>query len=129
MEARIKSSALAAQRRTEYRLRPGGRAIWLYAVKDGDAVKFGVAENAAKRFGSIQTGNPRKLELIGSVYCAETIESDVHKYLADLRIRGEWFRWTDKSRAIAMLIQARDLLGLLQFMDIEPANLELGIAV
>lgn len=45
-----------------------------------------------KRLQQLQTGNPFKLALVGSVEGGPEVEARAHKKFADLRLEGEWFQ-------------------------------------
>jgi hypothetical protein len=58
------------------------------------AVKIGYAQDAEFRIADLQTGNPRKLVLLGVLRGTVADERDLHaKYIAD-NVLGEWFRPT-----------------------------------
>jgi hypothetical protein len=69
---------------------------YLYAIretgKDG-FIKIGISDQPLERLRGVQTGNPRKLELIGvcPVLDAGKVESSAHETLQDYRQEGEWF--------------------------------------
>jgi hypothetical protein len=70
-------------------------ATFVYAVSDGAAVKVGRSStHPALRLRELQVGNPNILELLG--YSVSTTEAEAHRRLAGSRIRGEWFRLSDK---------------------------------
>lgn len=69
---------------------------FVYAIGSEDGpVKFGITTNLASRLSSLQTGSPRKLELIW-VYTAPDrdtalkMERRIHE-VAQPRLEGEWF--------------------------------------
>jgi hypothetical protein len=77
------------------RQRVKGCSDWgyVYAIRDGEHVKLGVASNVTLRMFSLQTGNPRPLTLVRSwlVQNSQAIEEALHERYAALRLRGEWF--------------------------------------
>lgn len=61
-----------------------------------DLYKIGYSNNAKNRLKSLQTGNPRILEIVWSVSVTDQIqavilESDMHTKLASYNVGGEWF--------------------------------------
>lgn len=92
-----------------------GHYIHVYAIapKGGGAVKFGRAIDVKKRFSSIQTGSPVKLEMLGSVFVPVAVETEIHAYLKEHRSHGEWFYPTVLVMELASLIAARDAKGLI----------------
>lgn len=65
----------------------------IYFIEDGDAVKIGFTKDAnpKNRIRSIQTGNPKKLTLLGFVPGTIQDERRIHNDLKDYRLEGEWF--------------------------------------
>jgi hypothetical protein len=57
--------------------------------------KVGVSKDPKRRLKTLQTGNPAALELMFTVECrdvpAYAAEAIIHKHLADIRVKGEWF--------------------------------------
>jgi hypothetical protein len=73
--------------------RPKGTRM-IYFIKDtvSQAIKIGHSDNPEKRIGSLQTGNPHKLQLLGTVPGTELDEVRYHDQFASYRMEGEWFR-------------------------------------
>lgn len=70
---------------------------WIYFVRDGDFIKIGSADGTLRshvdsRVSALQTGNPRKLTLIGAFRGTWAAERDLHKRFKEDRVRREWFR-------------------------------------
>lgn len=73
--------------------------MYLYIIKESGkagAIKIGIASNVDARIDTLQTGNPRTLELVISYKCrtrkhAFALEAWMHKTFGSHRIRGEWF--------------------------------------
>lgn len=65
--------------------------------RDQKYVKIGIASDVEKRIATLQTANPRVILLkrqygpFGRKEALE-IEGQIHKRLAKMRVRGEWFR-------------------------------------
>lgn len=70
---------------------------FLYAISDGDIVKVGYSSEVNTRLKTLQTGNPKKLKLVWSYYCGQTVKDAsreeylLHKRLKKYHVRGEWF--------------------------------------
>lgn len=76
----------------------------VHEAEERGVCKVGIALSAAKRFSSLQVGTWRVLvlaheERLGSEEYAHAVERIVHRALAPLHCRGEWFRVTPE-RAI-----------------------------
>lgn len=72
---------------------------YIYFIKDSNEhYKVGVAADVKSRLGSIQTGNPLKLQVVCTrlVDKAEVLERQLHEYLAKHVATGgrEWFKLT-----------------------------------
>lgn len=93
-----------------------GHYIHVYAIapKGGGTVKFGRALDVKKRFSSIQTGSPVKLEILGSVFVPTAVETEIHGYLKDHQSHGEWFLPTVRVMEIANFIAVGDAHGLVK---------------
>lgn len=72
----------------------------VYVISDGENVKVGVSVDVYQRFSSIQTGNAKKLTLIGFVDGEADLEKEIHSRLCEFHIRGEWYKWTPESQSI-----------------------------
>jgi hypothetical protein len=61
-----------------------------YAIWDGCALKIGkCAGHPQVRLRELQTGNPRRLQLLA--WTVELTERDAHRKLSSERLRAEWF--------------------------------------
>ncbi|MET8907582.1 GIY-YIG nuclease family protein [Micromonospora sp. NPDC004551] len=72
-----------------------------FSVAIPDRVKIGHSDDVRRRLAQLQTGNPAHLHLAHAIYEPDTdrrreIEADLHRRFRDLRVDGEWFRWTEK---------------------------------
>lgn len=65
----------------------------VYFVRAGDHgfIKVGVAVDVAARIRELQTGNPTKLVLLGTIVGDRSLEAAIHRRFRDSRVRGEWF--------------------------------------
>jgi hypothetical protein len=77
----------------------------IYAVKCGKWIKFGKADDVAKRMAGLQCGNPYKLKLLAQADWADEEEGNIHEFLAPHRHKGEWFKDCIASRKIVDLMK------------------------
>lgn len=71
---------------------------YVYIIKDGDRYKIGYSGDPERRLKSLQTGNPRKLELVFrfKTLWAEPLEYYLQDHFKSKQTRGEWYALTDK---------------------------------
>lgn len=74
---------------------------YIYALRCGDYVKFGVALNMRKRMDNYRTHNPEGVKLLGYHLGPMSIERKIHKALEADHHQGEWFKATDRALAFA----------------------------
>ena len=86
---------------------------WVYfigEVGNEDYVKIGLTrrEEAEARRKKLQTGNPRKLEvlLLCKVDNAHAVERDFHQLFSSARAQGEWFRRTPGIQSFIVTLRA-----------------------
>jgi len=71
--------------------------LYIYAITDGEFVKVGFTNNIKNRIKSIESHNPRKIELIwykrtsNERGLAVSEEFEFHLLLSAYHVRGEWF--------------------------------------
>ena len=71
---------------------------YIYIINDGDNnVKIGKSNNPSKRVKTLQTGNPKSLEIVATFPVSKekvfTVEKKCHHKLNTIyEKRGEWFR-------------------------------------
>jgi len=66
---------------------------YVYFIQEGEAgsIKIGRAAEPSRRVSSLQTGNPRKLHLRVYARGDEKTETELHRFLKESRLGGEWF--------------------------------------
>lgn len=65
----------------------------VYFIASGkDTIKIGVAQNVEARVAALQTGNAKKLRLLGSILGGEFVEKMIQARFVEDHIRGEWFK-------------------------------------
>lgn len=69
--------------------------IYFFIENTNESVKIGRAKDIERRRKALQTGNPRKLQLLGWIRTKEgedaSLEKSLHKEFALHRGSGEWF--------------------------------------
>lgn len=71
----------------------------LYIVRCKDLFKIGQTKGPMEeRLRMLQAGNPYKLQLICTIPVVDPVgtEREIHKMFDHCRVRGEWFRLTQK---------------------------------
>ena len=73
--------------------------LYIIQTDDEEYTKIGISKNPHKRLKQLQTGNPRKLNLMihypvegGDPY---RIEKQIHEHFSRYRVEGEWFQDLD----------------------------------
>lgn len=78
-----------------------GSLVYVVRVAGESAVKIGVAVDVPARIATLQTGNPRKLELLHVFPNTARLELALHSSLADERLIGEWFDGSRTERFVS----------------------------
>lgn len=65
----------------------------IYAVRSSSPrfIKFGVSDNPAQRLMELQVGCPLELQIIALADWPNESERQIHAFLLETRVRGEWF--------------------------------------
>ena len=87
----VSCAALLAREHLE-----SGKPTKLYAVRDGDLVKFGISQDPLARFKNMRVANPRGISLVVAVPSTENLEKFVHQLFKAERHQGEWFRASER---------------------------------
>lgn len=83
----------------------------VYFIQAGDngPIKIGIARNPRKRLRQLQTANPERLRLLGTIDGDLEVERRIHSELEDWRLAGEWFRADEEVKvATRRLIDSND---------------------
>lgn len=74
----------------------------IYAIGCKQFVKFGQSAFATSkaRLETLQTGNPFELILLVDAQWPDKEEKRIHRFLAEHRIRGEWFAICERSQQV-----------------------------
>lgn len=86
---------------------------FVYLVVEGVSgpCKIGLAESVSSRCSTLQTGNPRQLEVHDYVphSNAALLEQALHHHFRDFHVRGEWFDITpDHAKCAMKALAAKD---------------------
>lgn len=65
--------------------------VYVLQARGDSPVKVGKANDVLNRIASLQTGNPRTIELVGLIVGSEELERAWHYELRKSRLVGEWF--------------------------------------
>ena len=102
----------------------------LYIITDGEHFKFGISRNVVDRMATLQTGNPRAMSIVAVIDTPITnenldeqdqdLEADLHAFLWQDRISGEWFNGTAaRVKAVVELIKGRHYIDVMSMMAAE----------
>jgi hypothetical protein len=82
----------------------------IYFVKDTftQAIKIGYSRKPTQRIGTIQTGNPHKLMLLGTVPGTPADEDSFHGKFAHHRLQGEWFNGEIIEEVLAIISEHKE---------------------
>jgi hypothetical protein len=69
--------------------------IYLVAIREHGLCKIGLANDPARRVALLQTASPFALELVATIPGGRSAEARLHSAFRPLRVRGEWFEFTD----------------------------------
>ncbi len=83
-------------RRIEKRVSSKQSASVVYFALAGDLVKIGVTTNPTDRLAALSTTSAVDLSLIKTIPGDVRLERELHQRFSDLRVRGEWFRYTEQ---------------------------------
>jgi hypothetical protein len=74
---------------------PAGWTVTIYFIEmeGSKAIKIGftAADDVSKRLAQLQTGQPNKLSVLGSIAGNQDAERSLHAIFAAYRMNGEWF--------------------------------------
>jgi predicted GIY-YIG superfamily endonuclease len=72
--------------------------MYIYIIKERFRwhYKIGISNNVVGRLSALQTGNPRKLTVVGAYKVksrrqAHRVETQLHRYLRIGNLKNEWF--------------------------------------
>lgn len=65
--------------------------VYLIREVGSSFVKVGVASDPSRRLSDLQTGNPRRLEIVWTIPGGYDLERALHSWFDKYRAEGEWF--------------------------------------
>lgn len=68
---------------------------WVYVVGFRRYIKIGWSSDVGKRLMRVQAGIPEKLKVLAIFPALPETEGNLHRRFAQLRLRGEWFRYEE----------------------------------
>jgi len=82
-------------------------AGFIYLIAGGELIKIGRAKNPAARLRDMRVGSPEPLELLAQFHVESMarFEGHLHRYFADRRHHGEWFRVSNYQEIIDELLR------------------------
>lgn len=98
----------------------------VYLISDGEHVKIGATSYAVtKRLNELQTGNSRRLSIIGHYEVKNKIstESHLHSKYIDKNILGEWFSLSE-SDIYEVISQRIDISNRFRFFSLSENDVE-----
>jgi hypothetical protein len=89
----------------------------IYAIQAGESgpIKIGKAKNPSWRIKELQTGQHENLRILAVADIPDHNEQWMHNFLAEHRIRGEWFADNDDVRHGIRLMMAYHGLHTLRY--------------
>lgn len=88
-----------------------GRYVYVIGQEDGQGgyeyVKIGISSSPNARLNELQTGNPKRLSVLGHFNAgvmAGRLERLVHAALDTDRMQGEWFVFSSRTQALIELL-------------------------
>jgi hypothetical protein len=70
------------------------------------AIKIGYSKEPQKRLGALQTANPNKLDILGTIPGTEKDEEQLHIKFGEHRLKGEWFKGDEIFESVMEMITA-----------------------
>jgi len=77
----------------------------IYFIRSGQYVKIGVSARPWDRLAEFQTANPEPLEMLAVGPGDFGFEAELHKLFGEHRGVGEWFRDSDRIRAVVAFMR------------------------
>jgi hypothetical protein len=73
----------------------------IYFAEMGDWIKIGyTAGKPARRIAQLQTGQPQRIKLLGTIPGDMDAESSLHQEFRDYRVGGEWFEKSERLKLV-----------------------------
>jgi hypothetical protein len=78
-----------------------GKGEFIYFVAAKRMVKIGFSGSIIMRLNQLASQSPTRLRLLAAMPGGVETERRLHAHFADDRIKGEWFRYSDRLKAVA----------------------------
>lgn len=82
------------------------RALTIYVVRAGEALKIGITSDISRRLKALRNASAHAVELLASFPGNRWMEEELHQRFATHRLRGEWFAahpdllaWVEEKKA------------------------------
>lgn len=101
-------------------LNEGYRYVYILQCSETHRIKIGIADDLARRIRQIQSTSATELEVLTYFVAhgqdAQAFENYLHRRLADSRLHGEWFGWTDDVKRVIehMVAQERNMVEAIE---------------
>ena len=83
--------------------------VYFIQGENGGPIKIGLSQDVKKRLYALQIGHPDNLVVLVDIPGDEVVELEMHKKFDDCRLRGEWFKPTDRLLAFIKSIKKSKL--------------------
>jgi hypothetical protein len=98
------------------KLQRGNGYCKLYIIEmlaEDRPVKVGIATDVRGRLWNMQCNTPFEVRIIATADAHHTLEETLHKFLAEDRIRGEWFRRSPRVNGLIEAINSDRIVAYL----------------
>ena len=80
--------------------------VYFIVPEDDEFMKIGFAADVESRIAQLQTGNPRRLQLVAAVSGTLRLEQEFHRIMRPYRTSGEWYKLEGAPRKLLTLLEA-----------------------
>lgn len=91
----------------------GSSIIYAAQMGEGGPVKIGKTKDLDARIQSLQTGSPHEIMILVFVVAPDEIEKQLHAYLDEFRMNGEWFKPSKEVLETVEIIRSTGIDALL----------------
>lgn len=89
--------------------KPSDNYVYFVATTDSDVVKIGISKNPWARLSDLQVANATKCSVLATIKTPHRSESEIHKFFAETRKKGEWFSRSDALNALISNIKEKSI--------------------
>lgn len=86
----------------------GQTYVYFIQGEPGTEIKIGFTNKVGQRVRSLQTGNPKELNLLAALPAPRSVETAYHRHLEDERVLGEWFSGPETDRLLIHVLDVAD---------------------